>query len=197
MNRPPPLHTPAAVASPEEAARRFVDITAKMALVMAVLMLVYCLGQLVVFTMLGRFDLAGYLEPVGVAVPARVAWLLEHAATLGWAMLLGSLLFVLVSWGLLRRREWGRLGFIAALVLVGLLNFAAVPVVDSVFTGYAELMSAPAFDNDEARQVLARMQATRWFSMGSLIATALAFAGLHAWLVVRLCRPEVRRLFGR
>ena len=64
MNRPPPLHTPAAVASPEEAARRFVDITAKMALVMAVLMLVYCLGQLVVFTMLGRFDLAGYLRAI-------------------------------------------------------------------------------------------------------------------------------------
>ena len=45
MNRPPPLHTPAAVASPEEAARRFVDITAKMALVMAVCDRIHVLDQ--------------------------------------------------------------------------------------------------------------------------------------------------------
>ena len=42
---------------------------------------------------------------------------------------------------------------------------------------------------------MAQMQASRWTALISAGVTALAFAGLHAWLVVRLCRDEVRALF--
>ena len=70
-----------------------------------------------------------------------------------------------------------------------------LPLVDGMFTAMQAILPPGFHDSPDGRHAMAQMQASRWTALISAGVTALAFAGLHAWLVVRLCRDEVRALF--
>lgn len=186
---PPPLHRAS------QTAAGFVDVTARLSLAMAVLSIGWSLLQLLLVALLGRLDPLGWLERQGLPVPAALHWAAQHALSLSVLMLLLSVALLAVSWALLRHHEWGRIGFIVFLVVVALANFAMLPLVDGLFTAMQAVLPPGFHDSADGRHAMAQMQASRWTALLSAGATALAFAGLHAWLVVKLCRDEVRALF--
>jgi len=186
---PPPLHP----ARPSAAS--FVDVTARLSLLMAGLSIAWSLFQLLLVAVLGRLDPVGWLQQQGLPVPAAMQWAARHALSLTVLMLLLSVALLAVSWALLRRHEWGRIGFIVFLVVVALANFAMLPLVDGMFAAMQSILPAGFLDSPDGREALAQMQASRWTALISAGVTALAFAGLHGWLVIRLCHDEVRALF--
>ncbi len=179
--------------SPAEA---FVDVTAKLSLVMAVLAVVWSLLQLLVVAALGQLDLHALTQTEGLfPLPSWMGWISEHATLLSLLQLLLCLVFLVVCWGLFKRREWGRLGFIAFLVLVALANFASLPLVDSMFSGMQTMFPAEFLNSPDGAEMRAQLQVGRWTSLLTAVGTAIAFAALHGWLVIKLGRAEVRALF--
>jgi len=130
-------------------------------------------------------------------VPPAVAWMLEQRRLLSLLGLLLSGLFLVSSWGLLRRRDWARWTFIAFLLATALLNFASLALVGQFFDGMVGMFPQEFLDSREGREFMAQMQANRIVSLVTATATALAFAGLHGWLAWKLCTPQVRAEFHR
>jgi len=186
---PPPLRPASASAA------GFIDVTARLSLAMAVLSIAWSLFQLLLVVLLDRLDPLDWLQRQGLPVPAALQWAAQHALSLTVLMLLLCVALLAVSWAMLRRYEWGRIGFIVFLVGVALANFAMLPLVDGMFTAMQAIMPPGFHDSPDGRHAMAQMQASRWTALISAGVTALAFAGLHAWLVVKLCRDEVRALF--
>ena len=175
---------------------RFVSLTARLSLVMAALGIVYCLVQLGGIALLQALDLRRFLFDLGLELPPSLAWLATHALALGAAMLVGSSLFAVVSWGLLQRREWARLGYIAVLLVVAVANFAVLPLVDSLFTDLQAMLPV-APDDPQVSELAQQLQFSRWMTLGTSVAAALALGALHLWLCWALGLPQVRTLFRR
>ena len=197
---PPPAHrviqpVPPPLRPASASAAGFIDVTARLSLAMAVLSIAWSLFQLLLVVLLDRLDPLDWLQRQGLPVPAALQWAAQHALSLTVLLLLLCVALLAVSWAMLRRYEWGRIGFIVFLVGVALANFAMLPLVDGMFTAMQAIMPPGFHDSPDGRHAMAQMQASRWTALISAGVTALAFAGLHAWLVVKLCRDEVRALF--
>ena len=174
---PPPL--PATTA--------FVTLLGRISIVLAVLGLLWALVQ-VLFVLMLPMDLLAQVE----AQPA-----MQYRSALALAMLALSLGLLVVSWGLLQRREWGRLGFIAALVLGAVVNFAALLLVGPFFDSLQDLFPPGMADPGDGWQIDAQLRMTRNLVMASGLIGALAIAGVHGWLVWKLCTAQVRAEFRR
>lgn len=59
-------------------------------------------------------------------MPASWQWLIDHAMSLSVLGAVLSVAFAWMSWALLQRREWARIGFVLVLVVTGLLNFGGL-----------------------------------------------------------------------
>lgn len=182
-------------ATPRDAATSFIDVTAKLSLLMAALSVAWSLFQLLVVGLLGRFDLLGWMQQQDLPVPAAMQWAAQHLLTLSLLLLLASLAFAAVSWGLLKRREWGRIGFIVFLVLIAVANFASLPLIQQLFDGMYAIMPVEFLDSPQGRDMRVQVQVSRWTALLTSSVTALAFAVLHGWLVIKLQRPDVRKQF--
>ncbi|WP_449468185.1 hypothetical protein [Stenotrophomonas humi] len=176
-------------------AETFVDVTARLSMVMAALAILWSLIQLVLVLALGRLDMAGALQDQGLPLPEAFQWFGRHALSLTALMLVVSVALLAVSWAMFKRREWGRLGFIVFLVLVALLNFASLPLIHSVFDSMRSMFPAEFLQSAEGRELRVQLNSGFWMSLFSAAITAVAFAALHGWLVIRLQRPDVRALF--
>ncbi len=176
-------------------AAAFVDVTAKLALLMAALGVVWSLLQLVLVLALGQLDISGWMQRESLPVPASLVWAGRHATALTLLMLLLSLAFLAVSWALLKHREWGRIGFIVFLVVVALANFAMLPLVNDLFDAMHAILPADFMASPQAREMRIQLQASRWVSLLTAGGTALVFAVLHGWMVIKLCRRDVQTLF--
>ncbi|WP_057630345.1 hypothetical protein [Stenotrophomonas terrae] len=188
---PPQLPAPPAAS----AAASFIAVTAKLSLVMAVMAIAWNLLQLLLVGLMGRFDVVGVLQNEGLPVPPAFIWLDQHAVSLSLLCLLLSIIFLAVSWALLKHREWGRIGFIVFLVLVALANFAFLPLIHTMFDSMQAMVPAEFLNSPQGLEMRLQLRMGLWTSLITGTAAALALAGLHAWLVVKLCRPDVRALF--
>jgi hypothetical protein len=171
----------------------FVSTTARLAMVMAGLGLAWSVVQLGLAALMpdrAVAELAALPE-----IPPGLVWLLEQRVGLSALLLLASLLFLACSWGLLRRHEWGRIGFIVFLVLTGLLNFLALPAIDHVFDTMRDLLPAGMRETEEGRELLTQIGFSRAAAWISGLLGALAFAALHGWVAWKLCTRAVRREF--
>lgn len=180
---------------PRDAATGFIDVTAKLSLLMAALSIAWSLLQLLIVGLLQRLDIAGWLQQQDVPVPAAIQWAAQHMLSLTLLLLLASLAFLAVSWGLLKRREWGRIGFIVFLLLVALANFAFLPLIQDVFNGMYRLVPAEFLDSPQGQEMHAQLRFSQWTALLTAGVTAVAFAVLHGWLVIKLQRVDVRRQF--
>ena len=185
MNTPPPL--PATTA--------FVTLLGRVSIVLAVLGLLWALVQ-VLFVLMLPMDLLAQVE-AQPGMPALLAAAMQYRSALALAMLALSLGLLVVSWGLLRRREWGRLGFIAALVLGAVVNFAPLLLVGPFFDSLQDLFPPGMADPASGWQIDAQLRMTRNLVMASGMIGALAIAGVHGWLVWKLCTAQVRAEFRR
>lgn len=184
MNAPPPLPR-----------NGFVSVLARISMLLAALAVLGSLAQAAPALAVGDATVARIASHA--AVPPVVAWMLEQRRLLSLLGLLLSGLFLVSSWGLLRRRDWARWTFIAFLLATALLNFASLALVGQFFDGMVGMFPQEFLDSREGREFMAQMQANRIVSLVTATATALAFAGLHGWLAWKLCTPQVRAEFHR
>ena len=126
---PPPLpggkprRTPAA---------SFVDVLGKLSVLLAVVGVLYALVQLVALLLIpaGFMDnfLAGEYEFLP-ALPSLLHWLLQNLLPLAWATLFSAVAFLVISYGVMKRSNAARLGFIVFMVLGTLMNFASIALL--------------------------------------------------------------------
>ena len=113
---PPPL--PGAV--PQRPAGSFVSVMAWISVALGLLGILYGAMQVLIGLFLPADFYLRMLNPYGgepPSLPPLMHWLYTHTLLMGVLTLLMSAVFAWVSWALLKRREWGRKGFIALLVL--------------------------------------------------------------------------------
>jgi len=124
------------------------------------------------------------VDEAGAALPPALAWLFGHLQLINLLSLLSSALFAWVSWGLLKRREWGRLGFIAFLALGALGGFIGAAWFGHVLDGLGG-----DGDVDPLLQSLqSAMRTLMWLG-------AVAVALLHGAIIWKLCTLQVRAEF--
>ena len=129
-------------------------------------------------------------------VPPSLRWFGRHAIAINVAMLLTCVAGAVSCWGLLRRQRWALWLFMVLLVLTALLNFVGVWMVDDLF--HQLLVHLPAsMDDVDTDELIHEIRLQRWLYTGMTLATAVSFAVLHAWLLVRLLRPDVKAWFER
>lgn len=193
----PPL-LPAAIArSRGDGTPTFISPLAKSVLVVCIVSAVCWAGGAVVAALLAQSAwLKDLLHDADLSwMPSSLRWFGRHAVAVNVGMLLLSVLGAAASWGLLRRHRWAFWTFIVLLVVTALLNFVGAWVVDEVFRQLVVHLP-PHANAADAAQLRRDLQMQRVIYTGLTLLTGLAFAVLHAWLVVRLLRPDVRRLFS-
>lgn len=164
----------------------FVTVMAWISIALGALGAISGLMQAAMLPMLPIDTMLQPLDEAGMALPPALAWMFGHLQLLNFLSLLSSALFAWVSWGLLKRREWGRLGFIAFLVLGALAGIAGAAWFGHVFDGLG------GGDNvDPLLQSLqSAMRTMMWLG-------AAAVALLHGAIVWKLCTPQIRGEFVR
>ena len=189
---PPPLPG----AARKSSAANFVDVLGKISILLGVLGVVYAIGQWAVLMLvpddfLGRaFATASEELP---PLPSMLRWLLDHLDAMAWLTLASSVLFLVVSWGVLKRNDSARLGFIAIMVLGTLMNFASIVLLLQVLDWVNQIGTSLQV---EGQGMPGQMQASNAVTMGMGVISALAFAALHGWIIYKLCTPAVRVEFG-
>lgn len=184
---PPPL--PTARPAPRS---MFVNVMAWLSLALGLLGVISGLLQAAVFASLDLGDqlVAGLQQGGAQAVlPPQMLWVFQHLQLLNGLSTLAALVTAVVSWGLWQRREWGRLGFIALLLLSAALGIACsvwmAGVMDALL---AQAAGDPAVADPMVTQMLAMSKSTMY--LGSLV-----IALLHGGIAWKLHTPEIRAEF--
>ncbi|MFT4255466.1 MAG: hypothetical protein QM599_00635 [Pseudoxanthomonas sp.] len=163
----------------------FVTVMAWISLAMGALGVASGLMQALTLPLLRPETMLQPLQQAGVELPPALLWMFAHLQALNLLSLLSSALFAWVSWGLLQRREWARLAFIAFLLLGALGGFAGA----ALFGHVIEWMNRQGGDIDPMLASMQRaMRAVLWVC-------ALLVAALHGWIAWKLCQPAVRAEF--
>lgn len=188
---PPPLP-----GKPRRApAAGFVDVLGKLSLLLAVLGVLYALVQLVLVLLIPAGFMDGMLEGNSEflpALPGMLRWLLQNLLPMAWVTLLSAVAFLVISYGVLKRSNAARLGFIVFMVLGTLMNFASIAVLIAALD-WVNAIGAKIDDEG----VLQQIRASNMVSMAMGVVSALAIAGLHGWIIYKLCTADVRAQFTR
>lgn len=196
---PPPLQpkvVPRTTHAPD-GAPRFLSPLAKSILVVCIVSaLCWAGGAVLAITLHQWDDLQSYMADADLSwIPPSLRWFGRHAVAINLAMLALCVAGAVSCWGLLRRLNWALQLFIVLLVLTALLNFYGVWVVDDIFRQLAVHLPAAVDDIDQG-ELRQELLVQRYLYTGLSLATALSFAVLHGWLLVRLRKPDVKRWFG-
>jgi hypothetical protein len=127
--------------------------------------------------------------------PGPARFIFSHVQLLFLASFLLSLLTLISSVGLLRRRNWARLVFMGLLVLgiaymIGGL-FLQQSFMSSFDTSFRAAAPQDSLFRANAEQFASMITAMRIF----LAVFSVGIAGLFGWIVVRLCSAKVRAEF--
>ncbi|MEG8128078.1 hypothetical protein G3N70_18425 [Xanthomonas hortorum pv. gardneri] len=136
-------------------------------------------------------DAASLGLPEGIVLPASWQWLIDHALSLSVVGGVLSAAFAWLSWALLQRRVWVRVGFWLVLLVTGLLNFGGLALIGPLFDGVQAMLPADVVHSPEWPELQARLQATRQAALLLTGLGALAIGCVHAALAWRLCTPAV------
>ncbi len=168
----------------------FVTILAWLSLAMAVLGVVNGALQWIMLLQLQSNDAwQQWLESIGSGLPVTVLWLIRHLDVVTLISVGMSMVFAVVSWALLQRREWGRISFIALLVLSCALPIAGAMLMGDVLDWMdAQLAADPAL-RDPA---LVSVQNSLRLLGHALSAVIVVF---HLGLAWKLCTPRIREEF--
>ncbi|MCC5092371.1 MULTISPECIES: hypothetical protein [Xanthomonas] len=134
--------------------------------------------------------------PPGMRMPASWQWLIDHGVSLSALGVVLSVAFAWMSWALLQRREWARIGFVLVLVITGLLNFGGLALIGPLFDGLQSMLPADILHSPEWPQMQARLQTTRLMALLLTGIGALVIALFQCALAWRLCAPAVRAEFA-
>lgn len=188
-NLPPPIPGNARPSS------NFVTVLAWISIALALLGLLYGLMQTVMGLVLPADFYLRMLNPYGgepPRLPPLMHWMYTNTLLMGVLMFVLSAIFLWVSWAVLKRREWGRKGFIAVLVLGTLWQFASLFALPDLIEGMLAIQ-AGALPQGQAMPPELEGFMTAAMLMGGLM--AVVFAALHLWIIWKLCTPAVRAEF--
>ena len=189
-NLPPPIPGDA------RPGNNFVTVLAWISIGLALLGLLYGLVQTVMGLVLPADFYLRMLNPYGgepPALPPLMHWIYTNTLLMGLLMLVLSAVFLWVSWGVLKRREWGRKGFIAVLILGTLWQFACIFALPQFIEGMLAIQGG-ALPQGQTLPPEFEGFMTAAMLMGGLV--AVVFAVLHLWIIWKLCTPAVREEFS-
>jgi hypothetical protein len=193
MSAAPPLPPP--IPGDVRPGNSFVTVLAWISIALALLGLLYGVVQTVMGLALPADFYLRMANPYGgepPPLPPLMHWIYTNTLLMGLMMLVLSAIFLWVSWAVLKRREWGRKGFIAILALGTVWQFGSIWMLPQVLEGTLA-MQAGAFPQGQAMPPELESFMTAAMMMGGLV--ALVFAGLHVWIIWKLCAPAVRAEF--
>jgi hypothetical protein len=125
-------------------------------------------------------------------LPPMLRWTMAHSVGISLAGIVLSALTLWLGWGLLRREEWARLGFIAYLIVGTALTFGIVWLVPALITQTLALQPGLQSPGQPLAPELASMK-----SMATVFSAGIAvvFAALHGAIIWKLCTRAVRAQF--
>lgn len=168
----------------------FVSVVAWVFIVLAGFTTVMSVLQNVMFAMVGFGDFPPPTGDDAQQIPPLFRFMLRNMQLVMLSFLLVSVASLVSAIGLLRRKNWARLAFIAILALGIVWNIGGLYVQYAMF-GVAD-GHAPGV-SDEFRADFRRM-ATIMLVMMTVL--SLAFAALFAWIIRKLLSRPVREEFG-
>ncbi len=196
MSTPPPLPAPPSrPSSPRDAAQGFVNGLAWITLVLGALGVASGLLQMLPSAAMTDASFQRLLDPLGtgqVRVPPMLLWAMEHNLQISLAGIGLSAPMLWLGWGLLRRVEWARVGFIAYLAIGTLMTFGLVWLVPAMVDALLSMQVGLQTPGQRLPPELAGMKTTAT-AFSAVI--ALVFAGLHGGIAWKLSTPAVRAQF--
>ncbi len=166
---------------------QFVTVLAWFSIVVSALMVLVSAMQNIMLNLFFPTDVLGLLSEADAKIlPAFAIFLLTHfkAIVLGFFVL--SVILLASSIGLLKRKNWARLSFIA------LLACGIAWTASSVFLQQSMFTSMPRVEGPEAKQIENMM----WVFKGIMVVFAIVFTVIHGWLIYKLCLPSIRAEFS-
>lgn len=151
----------------------------------AMFLLISLLQNAMVHLLFPMDEMRAQLAREGQAMPSGVRWMLEHIAWLFAGFALVSAWALAVSIGLLKRRNWARIGFIALMLFGILYQFAGLALQWSMLADMG-LVGANA-----PPQFAQRFEAMRNLMLGFGVLMGVAFGGLFGWLAWKFMQPAV------
>lgn len=169
----------------------FVTVVAWIFIVLAGFTTLMSLLQNIMFFTVMPFDAMAPAGAEGEGMPAFMAFMLRHVRLFFLAFLLVCAATLAAAIGLLRRKEWARLAFIAMLGLGIAWNLGGMAlqywVVAPAMMGPSEAPPEFRAEFERATSVILAFSA----------AMALGFTVLFGWLIAKLRSQPVRQEFRR
>ena len=190
VDLPPPLP-----GEQQRPAGNFVSVMAWVSIALGLLGMLYGAMQVLMGLFLPADFYLRMLNPYGgqpPPMPPLMHWLYTHTPVMGALTLLLSAVLAWVSRALLQRREWGRKGFIALLVLGTLGQLASIALLPQLLEATLAMQAGALPPGQPMPPVLEEMMAGVMLIGGLL---ALVFAAVHVWIIWKLRTPAVRSEF--
>jgi hypothetical protein len=193
MSAPPPIPPAPPVARPGNS---FVTVLAWVAIAAAGFGVFSSAVQLVLGLVMPADYQLRLLSPYGgelPTLPPSMAWYYAHPVLVAGIGLAASALLLWASWGLLKRRESARRGFIALVVVFTACQLGMVALVPDFIAGSVALQAGALPEGQAMPPEFAQiMDLFTWV----VAAAVLALAVLHAWIVWKLCTASIREEFA-
>ena len=123
-------------------------------------------------------------------MPPFAVFMFAHFRLLLAGFLAVSALTLAAAIGLLKRRNWARLAFIAMMLLGVLWNLGAIWLAFSMWTWFPPVPDAAPADFRASFETMAKVITAVNIAVGVLL------AGLFAWIARRLASREIRQEFA-
>jgi len=126
------------------------------------------------------------------AMPSGTRFMFAHLRLFVFLVLIVGAATLISSIGLLRRRNWARLLFIALLGLGIVYSIAALFLQQSMMSSFNALLptdSALGRTGQDFRHMMGAMRVV-------MFVFAIGFAGLFGWIIAKLLSPPIRKEFS-
>lgn len=147
------------------------------------------LQNIMVQIMFNAPEMEKSLQTLPPGAPPFVAFMISHFQLFFFATFVLTAVTLVASIGLLKRRNWARLYFVAFMILGIVWNFGSLALqftmLSSMQSSFPSVPNAP--DMKPFMMVMAAMS----------VLLALGFSALFGWIAKRLLAPAVAAEFGR
>jgi hypothetical protein len=165
---------------------QFVTALAWFSIVVAALMTVSSVLQNVMVNFVLPSNLFDPLTSGDAPLPGFAVFVLKHFKLFVFAYFLLSVALLGVSIGLLQRKNWARIAFIALLAL-GIAT-SVLPLLMSPST-FSAMPNIDGMDAELVSEIATTVK-------GVVLALTILFAAIHGWLIYKLCTPQIRAEFA-
>lgn len=168
---------------------QFVTVLAWFSIVVSALMIVTSLLQNLMVHMLVPPDAFDQLSQQnnGAPIPPFALFMFKHFKLIVFSFFLLSIFLLISSIGLLKRKNWARIAFIVMLGLGIAWTVAMLPMQNSMMNDMTKSMGSEA---------PAEVQNFVTIFRGVMLGFVIVFTAIHAWLLYKLCTPQIRAEFA-